>query len=703
MKKLTLILAILAITSLASAQYTPATIAGFSMSSTGTPTSGGSAASSDRNCTIFDLGQPIRENCTITSITMLGFHSTAYASTLLKYKLIRYDTASSKYYVVYETADLKDTYNAIADGTIAMMTVSGLSWNALAGDYIGVYNAMADNVARGICRIADTGKSYYNVAGDWAVGLAAGKAVGDLTSVADFKLLWTGKGESSTKVLMDSTNGGAGWGKDADIRIPSYDTNEQYLIFQDVSIANGDKGTITLYYASATGTDTPDTNVSIDFSGSDAADNVAYYQSSGTTLLGAAYVMAGSTHGASKLWFGIYRDPATMSTVAISSAVTHTTLAAGDSILVTTTTPHKYKVGDYVTVAGTTGNQYNGANLVLAVPSATTFVSDKDYIADDTTGTAVRTYWHQKAFCTDYGYGNGIGVKDTQHVELTNRARYNGTSGRTWTAVKITQLSGTSINVGRIIVCRNPVLAIGDSFVSGYSGITNDTTPSHIGTYLPTAFTDDRYMILAGIPGDKVLTNDAGSVTSIREHWNTFSASIAGVSYSRYDRVCFPDALTVFVNGPGINDIISSVNASTSTADIGETATRLATAVLTMAGQALYDDLAGTRGWKRAGNDVVVCGIAPNYSTQTGEGDHATAVANRTLCIAKTNQLLKTGCAIAGIPFVNASGFLAYISTDDGTHPNETGDTAIATEIAEAYEQNTVPSTGGGGWIRKGR
>jgi len=77
------------------------------------------------------------------------------------------------------------------------------------------------------------------------------------------------------------------------------------------------------------------------------------------------------------------------------------------TVLVETSTAHGFRVGDNVTISGTTN--YNASQCVVAVPSSTTFVYNKAYVADDATGSCViASGIYETAVCTTAVTGTKI-------------------------------------------------------------------------------------------------------------------------------------------------------------------------------------------------------------------------------------------------------------------------------------------------------
>ena len=208
--------------------------------------------------------------------------------------------------------------------------------------------------------------------------------------------------------------------------------------------------------------------------------------------------------------------------------------------------------------------------------------------------------------------------------------------------------------IGKIIVCRKPVLAVADSFVAGQVASNPPVVLDNVGAYLGAAFTKKRHIINAGIMGGKV----AGRATNGTNFFQRWGDSL------RY----FDDVIVAYVNGPGLNNI-NEINSDQATADsllIGITGTIL---------ESIYEAQA-------LGNDVVM--------TEMVQCPAYTALENST--IVELNTILKYMAWKASVPF--AESYYGFNDFDgDNVHPDDTGSSHLADELSAAYENNTYPTT----------
>ena len=283
----------------------------------------------------------------------------------------------------------------------------------------------------------------------------------------------------------------------------------------------------------------------------------------------------------------------------------------------------------------------------------------------------------------NYLRGQGpLGMLDIKHISLTHRQPISS-AGKDLAIYPIRQinLEGGG-KIGRIVVCRKPVLAVGDSFVSAYTSYYVGTVLRNVGDKLddPGIFSQQRYVINGGISGNCVLRNGT-YMTAIKDRWNKADVN--------EDMCAYRDVVVVFVNGPGLNDVAvndasSNISDTSSDADIRALATRISGTVANMAGEAQYDfDALGGK------NDVILCEMIP-YLAHTGA-----EYINENRAIQHINGYLRKTALNLNVPLALVGNLdPSYISAD-GTHPTDAGSAFIAQQIASAYE--SWPSTGPGG------
>lgn len=255
---------------------------------------------------------------------------------------------------------------------------------------------------------------------------------------------------------------------------------------------------------------------------------------------------------------------------------------------------------------------------------------------------------------------------DIRHVSMTCRKPLNLTPRTYIRRIKIYQDYGTAASVKRIVVCRKPILAIGDSFVSTYNG---DTHLNHVGKALTKdgVFSKKRYVINGGITGNRVLTSGPAAAITIR--WDGYNN----------DLCAYRDVVATFVNGPGLNDI--GLSASSTSQEIEQKAQDMAQGVINMvAGALAIGDKFGGQ------NNVIMCEQVPCYAYKL---DDYQKYLNRKICQERFNSLLSQFAVENGIAFARVYEDMpdTYYSSD-GVHPNSQGDLWIAERIALSYEEN---------------
>ena len=267
------------------------------------------------------------------------------------------------------------------------------------------------------------------------------------------------------------------------------------------------------------------------------------------------------------------------------------------------------------------------------------------------------------AFCNYQDGQGGLSDRDIQHIPLMD-----GTAQAITDAVirrlAITSTAGT---IDRIIVCREPVVVPGDSFVSTYGTITE---LSRIGAALDDAgiFSEKRYVINAGIAGAMILASNVAS-SGLTTRWNTLASDQYIVGYR--------DCIMCFVVGCA-NDATEA-----SEADAYEMAARIVGAIGTMVGDTL-DDTA-TLGGR---SDCVICG--PIGAPPDSDSD------NYRTFFQRVNNGLRHLAYTANVPFVDLYGdeaksqFTNFYASNNW-HPSAAADSSIARKIAAAYESDAVP------------
>jgi hypothetical protein len=352
--------------------------------------------------------------------------------------------------------------------------------------------------------------------------------------------------------------------------------------------------------------------------------------------------------------------------------------------------PYFTDKNQYIILEGIDGiNNYESLSVGLDVTASTTGESSTlesivIYMAPNLKGYISMTTCNKKRSLTVDTPGNKFDIyiwtdKNTQQIEvlyvdrdlvvplyysLTSRSPQYLAGCNTIRRLILSQGAGNSARIDRIVVCRQPVLAVGDSFVSG--SITATQVLNHVGAKLddPGVFTNRRYCINGGLSGN----------TMCYETTNTIPGRWDGSG----NMCAFRDVLVAFVNGPGLNDIASHVY---TLALQREYTAGLIGALATMARKAMDD--ADTYGGT---NDVVFCQMIPYMNPTNANAYNAQAI------IDYNKEINKLGY-YTNSPVASMADFpLNYISAD-GAHPTDDGDLWIASQIAMAYEHNTVPGT----------
>ena len=272
---------------------------------------------------------------------------------------------------------------------------------------------------------------------------------------------------------------------------------------------------------------------------------------------------------------------------------------------------------------------------------------------------------------------NGNADAAIKHISLTEGVPFNAV-GLSVDPIKRLELLSTNnaspATVGSLIVCRIPVLALGNSFVGEYDTVAK---LDYVGEVLGAAFTEERYIINSGIAGAETKTSSiAGSTVHTRWFVNDIDAALAPTA-ALNGLKHFDDIIICLVNGPSINDIaaISGSDEQTELSDIIKTLART-----------VKDSL-------ETGNDVIMTEIIP----------HPTITPAERTGLNKVNFALKMMAWNMSIPFAEVHDIYLLNGGYDGTgtHPDTAGSNWLAGRYAEVYENNTLVSDPGN--IRKTR
>ena len=195
--------------------------------------------------------------------------------------------------------------------------------------------------------------------------------------------------------------------------------------------------------------------------------------------------------------------------------------------------------------------------------------------------------------------------------------------------LKITNAGGNA-TVGRIIVSRKNVVAIGDSFAGTHTD-ADGTILNHVALELSDSgrFTEDRYVIRGGCNGN-LLLKESSVFQSISHRVDNYISGLWAL----------PNSVYVFINGPGINDI----------AGYPPTTEDEAIAL----GRALGWQVAGLSSKiLDDGSEVIlneICYLEPGHVVQNEFTDLAVTTYNNTLAIVSAElqiPIAKTAAAIA--------------------------------------------------------
>ena len=270
-------------------------------------------------------------------------------------------------------------------------------------------------------------------------------------------------------------------------------------------------------------------------------------------------------------------------------------------------------------------------------------------------------------FCNYEDGTGGQGDADVQHISLTDRTPL--AAGIDLSSLIIRHLvitnTGTNAAIARVIVCRKPIIAVGDSFVSSQSGgktVLNGPT-QHLDDDDAVGFTEHRYVVNGGISGNQLLTTIASNHTAVIDRWDD--------PVNNRDLCAFRDGIYVFVNGPGINDIDYAGNIDNATEQ-----QRFIAGLAGAVGKMTWDALEN--------NEVAICSINKYDSAASKSTFQRDTVKH-------ISELLQGVAFRAGIPYIDFFGKYAGAYADD-VHLDSTGEETLATYVVDGYENNRVPS-----------
>lgn len=234
--------------------------------------------------------------------------------------------------------------------------------------------------------------------------------------------------------------------------------------------------------------------------------------------------------------------------------------------------------------------------------------------------------------------------------------------------ITFAQGTGAAATIARVMVTRKNVVCVGDSFVSKHNTNASGTELSHVADELSDAsrFSEDRYTVNGGITGSMQLL-DSSTNASIAHRFDSVGSEIWDM----------PNSVCVFVNGPGINDIVGVLSKPTTNAEAIALGEALAWNVAAMASKAINN-----------GSDVVLnecCYLETGHADKDAFTDLAVTTFNTTLI--KVSYQLQAPIART------AAGILADAATyysADHIHLETAGDEFMADAIVSAYENNTI-------------
>lgn len=253
----------------------------------------------------------------------------------------------------------------------------------------------------------------------------------------------------------------------------------------------------------------------------------------------------------------------------------------------------------------------------------------------------------------------GQGAEGTADIKHELVATHTGLpSGVTINRINISQGTGNSATIARIVNCRKPVIGVVDSFIRSGQNLTR------IGDEFLTAFSQNHFIINGGISANQLATTAVSGHTKGIQRWDEQLSS-------------YTDYILCIVNGACTNDV---GNIGSDTVEAAGMTRVLLGHIAKMAGDAGRDD-----------SDVVISNMIALYNQDPVED-----IVRKDL-----NTMLQNFCAEANIPFADIASFDHEVG---GSHPIVAEEPAIAAVITGAYENNTVPSVvGSGGRYGEGR
>lgn len=279
---------------------------------------------------------------------------------------------------------------------------------------------------------------------------------------------------------------------------------------------------------------------------------------------------------------------------------------------------------------------------------------------------------------TEAGQGPTGDAVDIRHISLQGRAPAALTADISIKRITLSQNTGIAATVGNIVVCRKPLVVVGDSMLS-------DT---YIGSELDTAFSENRYIIQGAIGGNALLrSSDVRTATITR--WNAGRNEDSSDDDTQLDQdlVAFRDVV-VIAGACIFNDFFPLIDATSSEDLILATSQRLGAALATIAGDSRSEYMYKVPATPPDSvvNDIVIVEQIP-YIANSGQ-----ELINESDTIEGFNaKLLQTSFEL-GIPVAQVhDGYAASGSGyADTIHPDATGITFVANAITEAYEQNKI-------------
>lgn len=273
----------------------------------------------------------------------------------------------------------------------------------------------------------------------------------------------------------------------------------------------------------------------------------------------------------------------------------------------------------------------------------------------------------------------GIGAADYQARSATYRAKVSVTANIALKRIKFVQDTGNTASVDRVVVCRKPILAIGDSFVSG----NGPQALAVIGAALGAAFSETRYVINGGVGGGSMTTNV--TIHSTQNRWNSRNRDNAASDFPKVlgDWVALRDVVVVIVNAGAANDV-ANANYGVNTSDTKkyEMAGRVIGAVGRIVGEALANEISSFQPYLGDSVDVILSEMIP-----MPDGDPQEQQA-----VGFINAGLRALSYSSNVPIalVFNSYDLDNYSDSPRIHPDATGSAFVADAIARAYENNTT-------------